>query len=96
MGSVVAYKCGACSFTSEQMQIGWGKAGRAQYWGGLAVCAECKELMVVNLAEARADRRDRRCARCNGALRLIEGTTEAIPCPKCGQRLRHSIVSSWN
>lgn len=96
MGSLVTYKCAACAFASEQLQVGWGKAGRANYWGGLALCPECKDLIVVNLAEPRADRRDRRCTRCNGPLRLIEGTTEAIPCPQCGQRLRHAMVGSWN
>jgi predicted RNA-binding Zn-ribbon protein involved in translation (DUF1610 family) len=96
MGSVVAYKCGSCSFVTEQLSIGWGKAGRAQFWGGLALCPECKELTVVNLAEARADRRDRRCTRCNSALKLIEGTTESIPCPRCGHTLRHAILGSWN
>jgi DNA-directed RNA polymerase subunit RPC12/RpoP len=95
MGSLVAYRCGACEFATEQLQVGWGKAGRARYWGGLAVCAECKDLTVVNLSEARVDRRDRRCARCNGALKMLEGTSEAIPCPRCGARLRHSVVGSW-
>jgi len=96
MGSIVAYKCAACTFATEQLSVGWGKAGRARFWGGLAVCAECKELTVVNLAEARADRRDRRCARCNAPLKLIEGTAERIACPRCGHALRHAVLGSWD
>ena len=36
MGSLVVYRCGSCSFATDRLQIGWGKAGRARYWGGLA------------------------------------------------------------
>src|SRR5437016_14598642 len=40
MGSIVAYKCPSCSYATEQLSVGWGKAGRAKFWGGLAVCGE--------------------------------------------------------
>jgi DNA-directed RNA polymerase subunit RPC12/RpoP len=96
MGSVVAYRCAACGFATERLSVGWGKAGRARFWGGLALCTECKDLMVVNLAEPRAERRDRRCARCNTALKLLEGTADRIACPRCGQPLRHTILGSWD
>ena len=69
MGSIVAYKCPACNYATEQLSVGWGKAGRAKFWGGLAVCAECKDLLVLDLAEQRADRRDRRCAKCNAPVK---------------------------
>jgi DNA-directed RNA polymerase subunit RPC12/RpoP len=96
MGSVVVYRCVSCSFGTERLQVGWGKAGRARFWGGLAVCTECKDLLVVNLAEPRAERRDRRCPRCNTALKLLEGTADTIPCPACGKKLRHATVGSWD
>ena len=95
MGSIVSYKCPACAYATDQLNVGWGKAGRAKVWGGLAVCGECKDLTVIDLSESRADRRDRRCARCNGPLKLIEGTAEAIPCPRCGHSLRHAVLGSW-
>jgi predicted amidophosphoribosyltransferase len=52
--------------------------------------------MVVNLTESRADRRDRRCARCNSPIKLIEGTSDAVACPRCGRQLRHAMVGSWD
>ena len=79
MGSIVAYKCTSCNYATEQLSVGWGKAGRAKFWGGLAVCAECKDLLVLDLAEQRADRRDRRCAKCNGPVKLIEGNDPGDP-----------------
>jgi len=96
VGSLVVYRCGSCSFATDRLQIGWGKAGRARYWGGLALCNECKDVMVVNLTESRADRRDRRCTRCNSPIKLIEGTSDAVACPKCSRPLRHAIVGSWD
>src|SRR5437867_3513390 len=36
MGSIVAYKCPSCSYATEELSVGWGKAGRAKFWGGLA------------------------------------------------------------
>jgi len=96
MGSVVAYRCPSCTFATEQLSIGWGKAGRARFWGGLALCVACKEIMVVNLAESRADRREQKCGRCNGPLKLIEGTADTIACPQCGKALKHATVGSWS
>jgi len=96
MGSVVAYRCGACTYATQQMQIGWGKAGRARYWGGLALCPACKEIEVVNLSESRGDRRETKCTRCNGPIRLIEGMADAIACPKCGKALQQSALGSWS
>ena len=96
MGSIVAYKCTSCNYATEQLSVGWGKAGRAKFWGGLAVCAECKDLIVIDLAEQRADRRDRRCAKCNAPVKLIEGTIDRIPCPRCGAALRHATLGSWS
>jgi len=86
MGSIVAYKCPSCSYATEQLSVGWGKA----------VCAECKDLIVIDLAEQRADRRDRRCAKCNAPVKLIEGTIDRIPCPRCGAALRHATLGSWS
>jgi predicted RNA-binding Zn-ribbon protein involved in translation (DUF1610 family) len=96
MGSIVAYKCPSCEFATEQLNVGWGKAGRAKFWGGLALCAECKDLTAIDLSESRTDRRDRRCARCNGPLKLIEGTVDRIPCPRCGAGLRQANLGSWS
>ena len=96
MGSILSYRCPSCSYATAQLSVGWGKAGRAAYWGGLGVCDACKELVVINLAEARADRRDRRCTRCNAPLKLIEDTADTIPCPHCGKGLRHATVGSWS
>lgn len=96
MGSVVAYRCPACSFATDNLSIGWGKAGRARFWGGLALCAACKQILVINLAESRAERRDQKCTRCNGPLKLIEGTADTVGCPQCGKPLGHAIVGSWS
>ena len=96
MGSVVAYRCPTCGFATEQLSIGWGKAGRARFWGGLALCVACKDIVVVNLADSRTDRRDQKCTRCNGPLKLIEGTADSIPCPQCAKPFRAAIVGSWS
>ena len=96
MGSILTYRCPSCAYATPQLNVGWGKAGRAAYWGGLALCPACKELGVVNLGETRAERRDRRCTRCNGPLKLIEDTGDTIPCPQCGKGLLHTTVGSWN
>jgi len=95
MGSLVAYRCAACAFSTERLAVGWGKAGRASFWGGLAVCTGCKELTVVNLTDSRADRPDWRCARCNGPLKLIGGTADRIPCPSCGNVLHYANLGTW-
>ncbi len=96
MGSVVEYRCPACAFSSGRLSLGWGKAGRASYWGGLALCEGCKALSVVDLAVTQSDRRDRRCERCHGLLKLLEGIAEELGCPQCGKTLRHSTIGSWD
>jgi hypothetical protein len=95
MGSLVAYHCASCTFATDSLQVGWGKAGRAAFWGGLALCAACKEISVVNLSEGRGERRDSKCQRCNGPLKMIEGTADTIPCPGCGKPIRPDIVGKW-
>ena len=72
MGSLVEYRCPTCRYDTGKLSVGWGKAGRASYWGGLALCTACKSLGVVDLSDTRTDRRDRRCAHCNGPLKLID------------------------
>ena len=96
MGTVIEYRCPACSFSTGRLSVGWGKAGRASFWGGLALCDTCKELSVVDLADTRPDRRDRRCTHCNGVLKLIEGIAERIKCPRCATPLHHARLGSWD
>ena len=96
MGSVVEYRCPTCAFASGRLQVGWGKAGRASFWGGLAVCEACKEISVVDLSDKRVDRRDRKCAHCNGLLKLLDGIAERIKCPSCGASLQYSSAGSWD
>lgn len=96
MGSVVEYRCPVCAFNTGRLSVGWGKAGRASYWGGLAVCDPCKDLTVIDLADTKADRRDRRCAKCNGPLKLFEGMAERIRCPHCTNTLRYANLGSWS
>ena len=95
MGSVVEYRCAACAFSTGRLSVGWGKAGRASFWGGLALCDACKKLTVIDLADTRTDRRDRRCPDCNGVLKLFEGIAERIKCPQCGGALRYADLGSW-
>lgn len=96
MGTVVAYRCTACSFSSGQLRIGWGKSGRASFWGGLVRCDPCGALGVADLAShrERADR-DPRCEKCDGLLTRLEGTSERIPCPRCRGALRHETIGTW-
>jgi len=96
MGSLVEYRCATCHYATGKLTVGWGKAGRASYWGGLALCDACKELRVVDLSDARADRRDRRCAQCNGPLKMIEGIAERVGCPQCGAPLAAANLGSWS
>jgi len=95
MGSVVEYRCPACTFSTGKLSLGWGKAGRARYWGGLALCEACKQLSVVDLADARLDQRDRRCQHCRTPLKLLEGIAQQVACPQCGKALRYSTLGSW-
>ncbi|HEV7735509.1 MAG TPA: hypothetical protein VGR62_25265 [Candidatus Binatia bacterium] len=96
MGSLVEFRCPTCSYATPKLQVGWGKAGRANYWGGLALCEACKDVVCVDLSDTRTDRRDRRCATCNGPLKLIEGIAERVPCPKCTAGLKQSNLGSWS
>ena len=95
MGSVVAYHCGSCSFSTGDLSVGWGKAGRKAFWGGLARCEPCKEVGVVDLSAAELDFRGRRCGHCGGALTLIEGIATSIPCPRCNARMAYGALGKW-
>jgi hypothetical protein len=95
MGSVLEYRCPACTFASGKLSVGWGKAGRAAYWGGLALCPACHEVCVVDLADVRPDQRVHRCERCKGPLKLLEGTSERVQCPQCATPLRQVALGSW-
>ena len=93
MGSIVEFRCQSCGFTSGNLRVGWGKAGRARFWGGLGLCSACKRLAVVDLAT----RQDvHRCEQCQGQLQLLEGTAQDIPCPSCSKVLRPKSVDIWN
>ena len=96
MGSIVEYHCPACSFATGRLQVGWGKAGRASFWGGLALCEACKDISVIDLSDKRVDRRDRRCAQCNGLLKLLDGIAERIKCPRCTASLTYAGAGSWD
>lgn len=96
MGSLVEYRCPTCKYESGTLQVGWGKAGRARYWGGLALCAACRQVMVVDLSDTKVDRRDRRCATCNGPVKLLEGIAERVGCPHCGAALVPENRGGWS
>lgn len=97
MGSVVEYRCGACTFSSGELRIGWGKSGRAAFWGGLARCEPCGEIGVANIAMRRArDAIDPRCATCGGLVHLLEGTSVRVPCPRCHRALDFKTVATWS
>ena len=95
MGSVVEYRCEACQFSSGRLSLGWGRAGRDQYWGALALCEHCKELSVIDLSKSRPERLDVRCKQCRGLLKRLEGIAERLPCPQCGHVLPPSTLGSW-
>ena len=100
MGSVVEFTCSACGFTTGKLSVGWGRAGREAFWGGLGVCPSCRDIAVVDLASRpvdRAGRHDsRRCAKCNGPMTLLEGTSQDIPCPQCARVLARANLGVWN
>ena len=96
MGSVVKFRCPACSFSTEELRVGWGKAGRATFWGGLARCDGCQEMSVADLSRRRATREEPRCGHCNAVLALIEGTLVSSPCPRCRKPLEHENVGTWS
>jgi Mu-like prophage protein Com len=97
VGSVVEYRCEACTFSSGALRIGWGKSGQANFWGGLVRCDLCSELGVADIAAAR-DRtsRDLRCGHCGGLLTRLEGTSVSVPCPRCRSALRHQTLGTWS
>ncbi|MGH7859430.1 MAG: hypothetical protein ACREQY_19060 [Candidatus Binatia bacterium] len=96
MGSVVEFQCGTCTYSTGQLQLGWGKAGRAGFWGGLARCEPCGQLGVVDLAVKVTFREEPRCALCKRPLTLLEGTSVMVPCPRCRGPLRHATIGTWS
>src|SRR5437660_962493 len=74
------------SVITEKPSTYWYHQGHATFIQDLAGVA----------ARQRADRRDRRCAKCNAPVKLIEGTIDRIPCPRCGAALRHATLGSWS
>lgn len=95
MGSLVEYHCAACSFSSGQLQIGWGKAGRSSFWGGLARCEPCEVLGVADLALRGRGQQEPRCGACRGPLTLLEGTSVTVACPRCRAPLHQATVGVW-
>lgn len=97
LGSIVEYRCEVCAFSSGELRLGWGKAGRASFWGGLVRCDACRQLSVAHITTARdSANRDSHCAKCRGLLTRLEGTSVGIPCPRCRQTLRHKTIGTWN
>jgi predicted RNA-binding Zn-ribbon protein involved in translation (DUF1610 family) len=92
MGSIVEFNCPSCGFSSGTLSVGWGRAGRTRFWGGLGTCSTCKSLAVVDLA-AKLD--VHRCRECQGQLTLIEGVASDIPCPSCNKILRSRNLGLW-
>jgi len=96
MGSVIEYRCGQCQYTTGPLRVGWGKAGRGAFWGAVGFCPACKELISVDLSDPRVERRsDRRCSRCNGPVKVVEGT-EMARCPQCGAPLKRAPQGTWD
>jgi len=96
MGSVIEYHCEACRFSTGELRLGWGKAGRATLWTGLAHCEPCKDIGIADLNLRRTTGGDPRCPRCNGLFKLIEGTSVTVPCPRCQGSLRHETIGTWS
>ena len=94
MGMIVEYRCRICTFSSGHLSVGWGKAGRQQFWGGLARCSPCKSIRVVDLTRKNVDRGSR-CVQCDGPLTLLEGTSESVECPHCGRSMNHASLGTW-
>ncbi len=90
------YRCPACSYKTDRLSVGWGKSGRAAFWGGLALCTACENITVVNLAEKGITRSERRCTACSGPLKLLEGTADRIGCPRCRRPLDFSNLGTWD
>lgn len=100
MGSTVRYHCTACGFTTSELRVGWGRAGRAAFWGAVGICPTCKDLTTIDLS-ARAPERgarssDRRCAACEGVVTVAEGLAATIRCPHCGAPLAHTALGQWS
>ena len=93
MGTIVEFNCQGCGFTSGSLSVGWGKAGRTRFWGGLSLCPACKRLSVVDLATKQDVHR---CPECQGQLQLLEGLAQDIPCPACSKILRSKSLGVWN
>jgi len=97
MGSIVAYRCTDCTFSTGELRIGWGKSGRATFWGGLTRCDPCGALAVTDIAVRRdRTRTDPRCEKCGGLVTPIDGTFAAIRCPRCRGALHHQTVGTWS
>ena len=97
MGSIVTYRCTACTFSTSELRVGWGKKGRAAFWGGLVHCQPCGELGTIDLAVHREYRAtEPKCGACGALLNRLEGTSVQIPCPRCQRVLRPLTVGMWS
>jgi hypothetical protein len=94
MGSIVEYRCTACTFATGHLSVGWGKAGRRRFWGGLARCSPCKKIGVIDLTTTNIDRGGN-CVQCGGLLTLLEGISQSIECPRCGTAMHHAPLGTW-
>ncbi len=93
MGSIVEFNCLSCGYASGNLSVGWGKAGRTRFWGGLGVCAACQRVCVVDLSSKQDTHK---CEDCEGALQLLEGLAQDIPCPSCQTVLKTKNHGIWN
>ena len=98
MGSVVEYRCGTCTFSTGELRIGWGKSGRAKFWGGLVSCEPCGALGVADIATRSASRDgEPHCGECDAPLKRLEGTSVPIACPRCRRSsLGYRFLGSWS
>lgn len=96
MGSIVEFHCSSCRYSTEPLQIGWGKAGRASYWAGLASCPTCGRIGVADISRKPSAREEPRCGQCGTGLTLLDGTAAAVPCPRCRRTLTHQTLGSWS
>lgn len=95
MGSIVEYRCPSCAFATGELSIGWGKAGRASFWGGLARCEPCKTVGVVDLSRKGVGYGDRKCQDCGRGLVVLEGTFVSVTCPRCSVPMNHATLGTW-
>ena len=97
MGSIISYRCTACTFSTSELRIGWGKKGQAAFWGGLVHCKPCGELGTIDLAVRREGRAtDAKCAACGAILDRLEGPSAEVPCPRCRRALRPLMLGTWS